>query len=502
MRPSTTAPKSAIQNISSSATQQRTVKISPQAQWRLFVMALIVNDIFMTALAFFMAYIVRFEMSIPVFRLVVKPLPIFYMQLVIIMMPIWGIIFVASGLYSRQNLLGGTEEYALLFRATTYGLLFVIVAGFLERVLLIARGWLLLAWMFGFFFTAVGRFSLRRVIYNLRRNGYFMRNALIVGYNEEGESLAQQLISWKTSGLAVKGFIDDKKSSIEIVYGKLPILGNLEDLDRVIKEYEIEELVLATSALSRSQMLDLFKRYGISESVNLNLSSGLFEIITTSLSIQETAAVPLVLVNKVRLTGIDKVLKFMLDYTLTILVLVLISPILLVISLILKLDSEGPIFHRRRVMGVNKRQFDAFKFRTMFENSEDVFTTNPELQAEFERNYKLKNDPRITRFGHILRKYSLDELPQLFNVLRREMSLVGPRMISPEELPKYNQWGINLLTVQPGITGLWQVSGRSDIPYEERVRLDMQYIRNWTIWLDLQLLFRTIPVVLRKQGAY
>jgi lipopolysaccharide/colanic/teichoic acid biosynthesis glycosyltransferase len=153
-------------------------------------------------------------------------------------------------------------------------------------------------------------------------------------------------------------------------------------------------------------------------------------------------------------------------------------------------------------MGVNGRQFDAYKFRTMYVNGDEILEVHPDLKAELALNHKLKDDPRITRVGQILRKYSLDELPQLLNVLKRDMSLVGPRMISPAEMDKYNQWGINLLTVKPGITGLWQVSGRSDVSYEERVRLDMYYIRNWTIWLDAQLLLETFPAVWNGRGAY
>jgi lipopolysaccharide/colanic/teichoic acid biosynthesis glycosyltransferase len=153
-------------------------------------------------------------------------------------------------------------------------------------------------------------------------------------------------------------------------------------------------------------------------------------------------------------------------------------------------------------MGLNGKQFYAYKFRTMVINGDEVLAQHPELQEELARNHKLKNDPRVTRIGAFLRKYSLDELPQLFNVLKREMSLVGPRMISPEEVAMYKQFDMNLLTVLPGITGIWQVSGRSDISYEERVRLDMYYIRNWSIWLDLQILFQTIPAVLKSRGAY
>jgi len=207
-------------------------------------------------------------------------------------------------------------------------------------------------------------------------------------------------------------------------------------------------------------------------------------------------------INQVLLSGIDRALKAMLDYSLTIPAVILLSPIFLGIGLAIKLDSPGPIIHRRRVMGVNGRAIDAFKFRTMYVNGDALLDAHPELKEELARSHKLRNDPRVTRVGKFIRKTSLDELPQLFNVLRGEMSLVGPRMISPEEISEYNQWDINLLTVRPGITGLWQVSGRSDVTYEQRVRYDMHYIRNWTIWLDLQMLFQTIPAVIKRRGAY
>jgi lipopolysaccharide/colanic/teichoic acid biosynthesis glycosyltransferase len=138
----------------------------------------------------------------------------------------------------------------------------------------------------------------------------------------------------------------------------------------------------------------------------------------------------------------------------------------------------------------------------MYEHGDEILAAYPELNEELLRNFKLKEDPRVTIVGQILRQTSLDELPQLINVLRREMSMVGPRIITPAEVEKYEKWDLNLMTVRPGMTGLWQVSGRSDVTYEERVRLDMHYIRNWSIWLDIQLLFQTIPAVLRRRGAY
>jgi lipopolysaccharide/colanic/teichoic acid biosynthesis glycosyltransferase len=212
--------------------------------------------------------------------------------------------------------------------------------------------------------------------------------------------------------------------------------------------------------------------------------------------------VPLITVNKVRLTGMDMIQKTILDYMIAIPVALFLLPFFITMFILVKRDSPGPFIYRRRVMGVNGKEFDAYKIRTMRQDSDAYFEKHPELWQEYEQNFKLKDDPRITRLGQFLRKSSLDELPQIFNVLKNEMSIVGPRMISPPELKKYNQFGTNLLTVCPGITGLWQVSGRSDVSYEERVRLDMHYIRNWSIWLDIQIILQTIPAILKRRGAY
>jgi exopolysaccharide biosynthesis polyprenyl glycosylphosphotransferase len=475
---------------------------SRESQWRLFIVSLIVNDVLMIGLAFLLAYTVRFILQIPVFQLGANPWPPYYQSLVQVLVPAWISIFAVNGLYRRCNLLGGIQEYSLVFRAASIGMLLVIVAGFLEPQFILARGWLLLAWLFSFLLVATGRFTLRRVVYALRQHGYFLTPALIIGTNEEARSLAEQLVGWRTSGLHILGFVDNKAIPGMPVFARLPALGKIDDLDDLIREHGVKELILATSSLKRDDIVSIFKRYGLVEGLELRLSSGLFEIITTGLEVKDIAYVPLVRVNKVRLTGLDRILKRALDYSLAIPALIFILPSLLIISLAIKLDSPGPVIYRRRVMGINGKQFDAYKLRTMRVNGDEILAAFPNLEAILSQNHKLREDPRVTTVGKVLRRLSLDELPQLFNVLKGEMSLVGPRIISPSEMAMYEQWAMNLLTVPPGITGLWQVSGRSDISYEERVRLDMYYIRNWTIWLDLYLLFRTVPVVFKGNGAY
>jgi lipopolysaccharide/colanic/teichoic acid biosynthesis glycosyltransferase len=207
--------------------------------------------------------------------------------------------------------------------------------------------------------------------------------------------------------------------------------------------------------------------------------------------------------QKSRLHRGEVVIKTLLECSLALIGLFLLSPLMLVVAALIKIDSRGPIIHRRRVLGTSGKPFDAFKFRTMYVNGDQMLNGRPQAIEELRRNHKLKQDPRITPVGGWLRRYSIDELPQLLNVIRGQMSLVGPRMITPDEAEKYGRHRINLLTVKPGITGLWQVSGRSDLSYDERVRIDMYYVRNYSVWLDLQILFiQTLPAVLRSRGAY
>lgn len=476
---------------------------SQKLQWSLYILVLVFNDLLMMGFAFRLAYFIRFNIPLPIFETDVVP-DIQYYQLVTFFIAIfWWLIFLLFGLYNKENLLGGPQEYALVFRGTTIAILLVIIFDFLQPMFLIARGWLILAWSLSFIFIGAGRFWLRRVIYYLRRYGLFISRAVIVGANNEGILLANQLSNPQYSGLHIVGFVDKKFSPDTVPTRGLRVLGNMSHLESIIENYQVQEVILASSSItSRDKLLEIFQTYGMSDRVNVRMSSGLYEIVTTGLRVREFAFVPLVCVNKVRLTGFDNFLKLVLDYGLTIPAVILLSPLMLAIAIAVKLDSPGPIIYRRRVMGVNNRQFDAFKFRTMRVDGDAILAKNAELLQELNTKRKLKKDPRVTRVGSFLRKYSLDELPQLFNVLRYEMSLVGPRMIHPDEMKEYNQWGMNLLTVRPGITGLWQVSGRSDLTYADRVRLDMQYIRNWSIWLDLQLLLQTIPAVLKSKGAY
>lgn len=172
------------------------------------------------------------------------------------------------------------------------------------------------------------------------------------------------------------------------------------------------------------------------------------------------------------------------------------------IALAIKLNSPGPVVYRRKVLGKNGRSFEAYKFRSMVANAEQLLLKNTRLKRQFDKSYKLKDDPRITTVGNFIRKASIDELPQLVNVLKGEMSLIGPRMIAPDELPRYGERGEERLIVKPGLTGLWQVSGRQETKYEDRIKFDLYYVRNLSFWIDLKILLKTIPVVIGMKGAH
>lgn len=195
-------------------------------------------------------------------------------------------------------------------------------------------------------------------------------------------------------------------------------------------------------------------------------------------------------------------LKRALDVVLSALALIILFPLFALLALLIKLDSPGPVIYRRRVVGLNGKGFDALKFRTMVVNADEILRQNPELLQEFHRNFKLRNDPRVTRIGWFLRKTTVDEFPQLLNVLSGQMSLVGPRMISPAELSKYGEHAQKLLSVKPGMAGPWVAAGRQEIPYEQRVQMDLDYIDDWSLWLDIKILIKTAIAVIAMRGAY
>jgi len=468
--------------------------------------AMILCDTAMVILAFGLAYQLRFYGGITI----APDVPVDaakYLEWILLLIPIWIGIFWFMRLYDYHYLLGGTTEYTRAMNACTISMMLVVLTSFLLPDVQIARAWLILSWLLSSLFVCIGRFALRRVAYQMRDRGYFVAPTVIVGVNQEALALANQLRDRRNSGLAVVGFVDEPREDVppsqRRSYGGFPIVGDVASLSEVVGTYGIQEVIIAGTALTDEQRVEVLERVINLPGIELRLSSGLYEILTTGMQVTTRNAVPLITLNRLRLSRVESALKTLMDVILIMLCLPVLLPLFVVIAVLIRLDSPGPIFYRRRVLGVRNREFDALKFRTMAVDGDKLLEQRPDLLVELKENHKLKDDPRITRIGRLLRKTSLDELPQLLNVLRGQMSLVGPRMITPQEAEMYGAMHLNLLTVKPGMTGLWQVSGRSDLSYNERVRLDIHYIRNYSIWLDLQILIvQTLPAVLAKRGAY
>jgi exopolysaccharide biosynthesis polyprenyl glycosylphosphotransferase len=447
----------------------------------------------------FLAYQLRFRWMLYFGRQSVA----FYLNLGGVVLLTWPIIFAFHRLYHADHLFGGLREYSSVVSATTGGIVFLILYSFVNRRIEydISRGWLAILWFSTIASVTVARFSYRRLIYMLRQRGRFTTRALIVGANEEGQLVATQLRAAPMAGVDVVGFIDPAlPPGTEI--DDVPVLGGLDALARQIERLGVKDVIVIPTALRRRTLLDFYRDWGTDDRVRVSLSSGLYELFTTGVQVREVGNIPLLHLNRLRITGFDALMKSTLDYVGAAIGLVVLAPMFVILALLVWLDSPGPIIYRRRVVGLYGDPFDAYKFRTMIADADAYLEAHPELKAEWERSGKIEDDPRITRVGRILRQYSLDEFPQLFNVLKGEMSLVGPRMITPAELDHFGRWRHNLLTVKPGMTGLWQISGRADLSYRERVRLDMQYIRNYTIWLDLKILLNTAWAVLVRRGAY
>lgn len=472
--------------------------LSRHAQRRLYLIALGLSDVLALGLAFGLAFFLRFSLELELFE-VTTARPEVYLFLFAVIIPLWLLLFYLLQLYNHHYLLGGTQEYSRVSNACTLAMMLLISFTFFEKII-IARGWIVLFWFFSILCVGVFRFAMRRIAYAFRRHGYLQIVTVVVGADAEARAIARQLQSTPTCGAAVLGFLHDQLPEPKV--DGLPILGPISALRAIVAKYRVEEVLLSTPALTRTQIIEIHQAFVESNEVEIRLSSGLYEILTTGARIKEWGSIPLISLNKVRLTDSETWIKTVFDYSVSMLALVIFLPLFALIAFVIRRDSPGPLLHRRRVLGRKGREFDALKFRTMYVNGDEILTRYPGLQTELQIHHKLKQDPRVTRVGRWLRKYSLDELPQLLNVLLGRMSLVGPRMISPVEIERYGHWKMNLLTVKPGITGLWQISGRSDLSYEERIRLDMQYIRNYTLWLDFLILFRTFPVVLRGEGAY
>ena len=410
--------------------------------------------------------------------------------------------FVARGLYGQR--IAGTwfkQVTIIVAASTTAFAVFVAYEFILERTdFVVAQTRLLVALAWGTTIVAVSlaRLLIGVLVAQLYRRGIGLTNLLVVGSGRIGKVMMQHVAASPHLGYRVVGFIHDLEGPPSD-FGRFKALGTLTELDDVIRRHRVEESIVALPAHQHQQILRakyVCERTG----ATFKLVPDLYELSLSRIDIDTIQEVPLLGVRRPVSTGWQRAAKRLIDVAVAGAVLIIGSPIWLLVALAIKLDSPGPVLFSQERIGYRSQPFQFLKFRSMHIDAEQRLAN---LRAKHgDRIFKNKEDPRRTRVGRIIRPTSIDEIPQLINVLRGEMSLVGPRPLPPYESRNYNDWERRRFDATPGMTGLWQVRGRSDITFDEMVLMDLYYVENWSLRLDLQTMLRTIPAVLMRRGAY
>jgi Undecaprenyl-phosphate galactose phosphotransferase WbaP len=364
-----------------------------------------------------------------------------------------------------------------------------------------SRGIFLMAWLMSLVLVPLGRSACRRLLARCR---WWGQAVVIFGAGKAGHMVVGALRRHPELGLNPLAVLDDDPATHQAIEG-VPVLGKTELGAQLARQAGIRYAIVAMPGVPRDRLLPLIERFSRDFS-HLLVIPDLFGMASLWVSAKDLGGVlGLELREHLALPG-PRVVKRAMDLALTLVGGLVILPFLLLLAVLIKLDSRGPIIFRQERLGQDGRRFKALKFRTMYQDAEsrlaEVLDSDPALRQEYETYHKLRQDPRVTRFGRFLRKFSLDEFPQLWNVLQGEMSLVGPRAYMPDERHYMGHADVVILRALPGISGLWQVSGRNELSFAERVALDVYYVRNWSPWFDIHLLARTIWVVLFAKGAY
>jgi undecaprenyl-phosphate galactose phosphotransferase len=419
------------------------------------------------------------------------------------MIPFVFIAFIAyEGLYTRRlPFWQGAER---LFKATFFAFMLLLFLFFLMgEVADKSRLVFLFLWLFVFFAVASGRWAGKKI---LAKIGLWSKPVLLIGAGQTAEILLSRFLHDPAIGYRVIGILEDEPWKRPLCK-QVPYLGGFDDALEVVKRTGVRDVMVTAPGLGKEQLLDLL--YKLQPFTHrISFVPDLFGVPLSNLEM-DTVVPDRTLLLHVRNNLAEwrnHFLKRSIDIVAGSLIFLAVSPVLLLIALAICMETPGaPVFAHWRV-GRSGRPFPCLKFRTMVRNSAEMLETilcdDPSAKQEWENDFKLRCDPRITRVGEFLRRTSLDELPQLLNVVIGQMSLVGPRPIIHEEIAKYGEAIADYYLVRPGLTGLWQVSGRNDLSYEQRVELDSWYVRNWSPWFDLTILFRTIGVVLGRKGAY
>jgi exopolysaccharide biosynthesis polyprenyl glycosylphosphotransferase len=411
-------------------------------------------------------------------------------------------IYMLGGLYKQPRGSSWFDEvYGLMTGTATGIILMVFVIVFLFRPFLYSRLIFFYAGVLITILLGLSRVAKRMVRYQLRKRGLGVDRLLIVGAGEVGRTVMRNVVAQPSWGYHVVGFADDdpEKGSTDI--GRFKALGSTTNIPRLVKELAIDEVIITLPWMYHRKIVSIVAQCE-REKVRVRIIPDIFQMTLSHLDVEDLGGIPMIGVREISISGSQRFLKRATDVVISLALVILLAPFFLLLSLIIRLDSPGPPIFRQIRVGKDERLFACFKFRSMYQDAdrkkEELLDRN-EVDGPV---FKIRQDPRITPVGRFLRRSSMDELPQLLNVLMGHMSLVGPRPAIPSEVQRYQPWHKRRLEVAPGMTGLWQVSGRSELTFDEMVLLDLYYIENWSPALDLQIMVRTLPKVILAEGAY
>jgi exopolysaccharide biosynthesis polyprenyl glycosylphosphotransferase len=429
--------------------------------------------------------------------------PIWEVLLFVATLPLWVLLARVYGLYDRDEERtdhSTVDDVVGVVQVVTLGTWSFLVLTHVTGLPYPNLGRLVVFWLLAIVLVPILRAGGRAIG---RRQAAYIQNVVIVGSGYVARVLADKIEKHPEYGLRVVGFVDrDQRAALPI--GNIPFLGTTDELPKVVGEYGAQRVAIAFSTDSHDQTLRVIRSMQGTD-VQIDIVPRMFEVLGTNAQLHTIEGMPLVGLPRPHLSGSSRLLKRSLDLSASVLGLVLLAPLFLTVALAIKLDSRGPVFFRQVRMGAGNRPFRVFKFRTMVADAENLKVDIAHLNMHNggdSRMFKVPDDPRVTNVGRFLRRWRVDELPQLLNVVSGQMSLVGPRPLILDEDQHVASWARRRLDLKPGMTGLWQVLGASDIPFDEMTKLDYLYVTNWSLREDLRLIMLTLPALTRARAAY
>jgi len=423
----------------------------------------------------------------------------------VVTLPAWVVITKLYGLYDHDDERANhstADDFGGVFHMVTVCVGLVTVVAYLSDVAHPSVHKLVIFWAFAIALVCVGRAGARTLA---RRNAAYVQNTVIVGAGDVGQLFAKKLVIHPEYGMNLVGFVDAQPKKRREDLEHLALLGDVERLPAIVRLLDVERVIVAFSNESHNETLDLLRDLNDLD-VQIDIVPRLFEFVGPGVEVHTVEGLPLIGLPPFRLSRSSRFVKRTTDLALTIPALLFLAPLFALLALMIRIDSPGPIFFRQVRIGAAGRAFRIFKFRSMYVDAEERKQEVPHLNRHLApggapRMFKIVGDPRVTRVGKLLRRFCLDELPQLFNVLVGEMSLVGPRPLILDEDQHVERWARQRLNLKPGVTGPWQVLGRSEIPFEEMIRLDYLYATRWSLIGDVRLIALTIPALFRRANA-